>query len=109
MAAHDLPSCLLEIGIFASHLIFLLRSRKIRREASAEGKSFDEIMIEHESQGLPFKFAERKSRKVPVGKERSMQAVGIEGVESSAAQKETQEESLVPPSPPLAGQETLDS
>ncbi|KAK0656456.1 hypothetical protein B0T16DRAFT_288530, partial [Cercophora newfieldiana] len=54
--------CLLELGIFVSHLIFLVRSRKIRKDASAQGKTFDEIMSEHEDQDLPFKFAERKPR-----------------------------------------------
>ncbi len=57
------PSCLLEIGIFASHIIWLIRTRKIRKEAAARGKTFDDILNEHEEQCLPFKFAERRSRK----------------------------------------------
>jgi len=55
-------SCLLEIGIFLSHLIFLARTHRIRKEAAAQGKTFDDIMAEHERRGIPFKFAERKSR-----------------------------------------------
>ncbi|KAG7291681.1 hypothetical protein NEMBOFW57_001700 [Staphylotrichum longicolle] len=55
--------CLLEIGIFSSHLIWLARTRKIRKAAAAEGKTFDDIAAEHEAQGIPFKFAERKSRR----------------------------------------------
>ncbi|KAI1396201.1 PQ loop repeat-domain-containing protein [Hypoxylon fuscum] len=54
---------LLESGIFISHIVWLVRTRKIRKEAKAEGKTFDDIMAEHEDQGIPFKFAERKSRK----------------------------------------------
>ncbi|KAK3906600.1 hypothetical protein C8A05DRAFT_11673, partial [Staphylotrichum tortipilum] len=52
--------CLLELGIFASHLIWLFRTREIRKAAAAEGKTFDNIAAEHETQGTPFKFAERK-------------------------------------------------
>ncbi|KAI1424903.1 PQ loop repeat-domain-containing protein [Xylaria sp. FL1777] len=52
---------LLEIGIFASHLIWLFRTRLIRKEARSNSKTFDDIMAEYEQHGLPFKFAERKS------------------------------------------------
>lgn len=55
-------SCLLEIGIFLSQAIWLLRTRKIRKEAAAQGKTFDDIAAEHEERGIPFKFAERKSK-----------------------------------------------
>ncbi|ROW10131.1 hypothetical protein VMCG_02116 [Cytospora schulzeri] len=55
--------CALEAGIFASHIIWRLRTRKIRKEAKAQGKTFDDIAAEHEERGIPFKFAERKSRK----------------------------------------------
>ncbi|KAJ9155336.1 PQ loop repeat protein [Pleurostoma richardsiae] len=55
--------CFLEIGIFASHIIWLVRTHKIRKEAKVHGKTFDDIAAEHEEQGIPFKFAERKSRK----------------------------------------------
>ncbi|KAL2128887.1 hypothetical protein VTI74DRAFT_8508 [Chaetomium olivicolor] len=55
--------CVLEIGIFSSHLVWLARTQKIRKAAAAEGKTFDDIFAEHEAQGTPFKFAERKSRK----------------------------------------------
>ncbi len=56
-------SCFLEIGIFSSHLIWLVRTRKIRKAAAAEGKTFDDIAAEHEARGVPFKFAERKGQK----------------------------------------------
>ncbi|KAI8623212.1 PQ loop repeat-domain-containing protein [Xylariaceae sp. FL1651] len=52
---------LLEIGIFASHIIWLLRTRQIRKEAKMNGKSFDDVVAEYEQQDIPFKFAERKS------------------------------------------------
>ncbi|KAH8164452.1 hypothetical protein CIB48_g3800 [Xylaria polymorpha] len=51
----------LEIGIFATHLIWLFRTRQIRNAAKLDGKTFDDVMTEHELQGLPFKFAERES------------------------------------------------
>ncbi|KAI0505652.1 PQ-loop-domain-containing protein [Xylaria bambusicola] len=50
----------LELGIFASHFIWLFQTRKIRKQAKAEGKTFDDVMAEYEEQGVPFKFAERK-------------------------------------------------
>lgn len=43
--------------------MWLLRTRKIRREAAAQGKIFDDILAEHELSGTPFPFTERKSRK----------------------------------------------
>ncbi|KAI0837080.1 hypothetical protein F5Y06DRAFT_91645 [Hypoxylon sp. FL0890] len=54
---------ILETGIFLSHIIWLLRTRKLRKEAAAEGKTFDDIAAEHEEQGMSFKFAERKRSK----------------------------------------------
>lgn len=57
-------SCALEIGIFASHIIWRVRTRKIRKDAAAQGKTFDDIAAEYEDRGLPFKFAERKRRKM---------------------------------------------
>jgi hypothetical protein len=56
-------SCVLEIGIFSSHLIWLLRTRKIRAEAAAQGKTFDDILAEHEARGEDFPFAERRKRR----------------------------------------------
>ncbi|KAI1414121.1 PQ loop repeat-domain-containing protein [Hypoxylon sp. FL1857] len=50
----------LETGIFLSHIIWLCRTRKLRKEARSEGKTFDDIAVEHQEQGIPFKFAERK-------------------------------------------------
>ncbi|KAI0399076.1 PQ loop repeat-domain-containing protein [Xylaria palmicola] len=52
---------LLEIGIFASHLIWLFRTRRIRKQAKLHGKTFDDVMAGHEQYGTPFKFAERES------------------------------------------------
>lgn len=54
-------SCLLEAGIFLSHITWLLRTRKLRKEAADEGKTFDDIAAEHKTRGVPFKFAERTS------------------------------------------------
>ncbi|KAH6855117.1 hypothetical protein B0I37DRAFT_423223 [Chaetomium sp. MPI-CAGE-AT-0009] len=54
--------CALEIGIVSSHLIWLARTRKIRKAAAIEGKTFDDIAAEHEIHGIPFKFAERKGQ-----------------------------------------------
>lgn len=56
-------SCALEVGIFASHLVWLARTRRMRKEAAAAGKSFDDIAAEHEARGVPFPFAERKRGK----------------------------------------------
>ncbi|KAM7187130.1 hypothetical protein V8F20_011121 [Naviculisporaceae sp. PSN 640] len=51
--------CVLEIGIFLSHLIWLIRTRHIRNEAAIQGKTFDDIAAEHEANGTAFRFAER--------------------------------------------------
>ncbi|KAI0384236.1 PQ loop repeat-domain-containing protein [Hypomontagnella monticulosa] len=53
----------LETGIFLSHVIWLLRTWKVRKEAASRGKTFDDIAAEHEEQGIRFKFAERKYSK----------------------------------------------
>ncbi|KAK3996504.1 hypothetical protein QBC44DRAFT_318028 [Cladorrhinum sp. PSN332] len=55
--------CLLEIGIFLSHFIWLVRTRRIRKEAAADGKTFDDIAAQHEVDGTRFRFAERKKSK----------------------------------------------
>ncbi|CAJ2499669.1 Uu.00g025220.m01.CDS01 [Anthostomella pinea] len=52
---------LLEIGIFLSHIIWLCRTRKIRNEAKSSDKTFDDVAAEHEREGRPFAFAERKT------------------------------------------------
>jgi hypothetical protein len=49
----------LEGGIFLSHLIWLFRTRKIRRAAKAQGCTFDQVSEERVSHGVEFKFAER--------------------------------------------------
>ncbi|KAK3943192.1 PQ loop repeat-domain-containing protein [Diplogelasinospora grovesii] len=54
--------CLLELGIFASHIIWLLRTRRIREEAAAQNMTFDDLVAEHERNGIPFKFAPRKAQ-----------------------------------------------
>jgi hypothetical protein len=88
--ANNIASCLLELGIFASHLIFLVRSRKIRKDASKQGKNFDEVMTEHQSQGLPFKFAERRPRKAS-DKKADVEAGNVEwSAARAAARTETQ-------------------
>jgi hypothetical protein len=51
---------LMEGAIFLSHLIWLFRTREIRAQANAEGKTFDDIAEESRQQGVEFKFAERK-------------------------------------------------
>lgn len=53
---------ILELGIFTSHFIWLIRTYKVRKQAKEQGKTFDEIALEHEQLGTPFKFAERKSK-----------------------------------------------
>ncbi|KAI1314063.1 PQ loop repeat-domain-containing protein [Xylaria venustula] len=65
----------LEIGIFASHLIWMFRTRRIRKDAKSENKTFDDVLAEHEQLGLPFKFAERKST-WPWRKGRSDEEIG---------------------------------
>ncbi|EFW98697.1 pq loop repeat protein [Grosmannia clavigera kw1407] len=51
----------LEIGIFISHIIWRIRTRAIRKQAKADGKTFDDILAEHRAAGTPFAFAERES------------------------------------------------
>lgn len=51
---------ILELGIFTSHLIWLIRTHKIRTQAKEQGKTFDDVAMGHEELGIPFKFAERK-------------------------------------------------
>ena len=51
---------ILELGILASHAIWLLRTRHVRRAAAAEGKTFDDILNEKAHAGTPWKFAERR-------------------------------------------------
>lgn len=56
-------SVILELGIFTSHFVWLIRTYKVRKQAKEQGKTFDVIALEHEELGTPFKFAERKGRK----------------------------------------------
>ncbi|KAI0121211.1 PQ loop repeat-domain-containing protein [Xylariales sp. AK1849] len=55
--------CVLEIGIFVSHILWLIRTRKIRKEAALQDKTFDDVAADYEQQGVPFKYAERRSKK----------------------------------------------
>jgi hypothetical protein len=57
------PSCILELGIFLSHIIWRIRTRKMRKAAAADGKTFDDLLAEHEERGEAFKWADRKFRK----------------------------------------------
>jgi hypothetical protein len=89
-----LTSCLLEIGIFTSHVIWLLRTRNIRKEAATRGKTFDDVAAEHQWQGVPFKFAERKIAKTTVemidvekGSQDGISEVSIRRATSSASDK----------------------
>ncbi|KAK4452887.1 hypothetical protein QBC34DRAFT_454287 [Podospora aff. communis PSN243] len=88
--------CLLELGIFASHLMFLIRSRDMRKHASEQGKTFDEVIAEHQDQGLPFKFAERGPRKASDKKAGQLRDVGSDDVEWSAVAR-TETQGRVPP------------
>jgi hypothetical protein len=55
----DLHSLVLEAGIFVFHLVWLLRTRKLRKHAKAQGKTFDDLAKEYAQTGIKFKFAER--------------------------------------------------
>ncbi|KAB5562897.1 hypothetical protein GE09DRAFT_763407 [Coniochaeta sp. 2T2.1] len=54
--------CFLEVGIFASHIVWRIRTRKLRKAAAAEGKTFDDVLAEYEARGEPFHWADRKWR-----------------------------------------------
>ncbi|KAK8073106.1 hypothetical protein PG996_006454 [Apiospora saccharicola] len=79
--------CALELGIFTSHLIWLLRTRQVRREAKARGKTFDELAAEYETSGEPFKFAERKSKKKQRSRELSVLEAGSD-ISNEASSRE---------------------
>lgn len=91
-------SCLLEAGIFTSHVVWLLRTRKIRSEAAAQGRIFDDVLAEHEKNGVHFQFAERKSRKAEKrsAKERHVEdgALGAAPAGMQAGPKTTDETTL---------------
>ncbi|KAI1499056.1 PQ loop repeat-domain-containing protein [Biscogniauxia marginata] len=67
---------LLEAGIFLSHLIWLFRTRTIRKEAKQHGKTFEDVAAEYEEQGRSFKFSERKSRRRGSGKKQQDEEMG---------------------------------
>lgn len=51
---------LLELGIFGSHLIWLARTRKLRKELQTKGKTFDEVAAEKKEKGEEWEWAERE-------------------------------------------------
>ena len=54
--------------MFVTHGIWLLRSRKLRKEAKAEGKTYDEILAERVAvEGDAYPFAERELPPVLTG------------------------------------------
>lgn len=59
-------SVVLEGGIFASHLIWMFRTRKIRNMAKKDGKTFDDIAREYEVEGVEFKLGERQQSRAKV-------------------------------------------
>ncbi|KAK4229967.1 hypothetical protein QBC38DRAFT_358285, partial [Podospora fimiseda] len=81
--------CLLEMGIFLSHIIWLARTRKIRKAAAADGKTFDDLLAQYEADGTPFRFAERKKTKRKIR----------EGDSASDGGNDVKEGQQLPPSP----------
>lgn len=57
-----MKSLVLEAAIFISHLVWLFRTRKIRKAAKQDGKTFDDIAQEYADQDIHFTFSERKFR-----------------------------------------------
>ncbi|KFZ05687.1 hypothetical protein V501_08122 [Pseudogymnoascus sp. VKM F-4519 (FW-2642)] len=51
---------ILELGILGSHGIWLIRTRRVRRAAALEGKTFDDVLEEKAHAGTPWKFSERR-------------------------------------------------
>ncbi|KAK8121642.1 hypothetical protein PG984_010312 [Apiospora sp. TS-2023a] len=84
--------CALELGIFTSHLIWLLRTRQVRREAKARGKTFDELATEYEMRGEPFKFAERKSKKKLRNRELSVLEAGSDTSNEASSREQSDAE-----------------
>ena len=68
----------MEGAIFLSQLIWLFRTRKIRAQAKAEGKAFDDVAEEFRQQGVEFKFAERKFRFLVASEQHSAENVPLE-------------------------------
>lgn len=85
-------SCFLEAGIFASHLVWRFRTRKIRKAAAAEGKTFDDVLAEHEARGERFKWADRKWRGGKASRKRGEAAVDEEEAEAGYTAEEEEEE-----------------
>lgn len=51
---------LLELGIFGSHLIWLARTRSIRKQLKKDGKTFDDLLGEYKERGEEWEWAERE-------------------------------------------------
>lgn len=102
-SAHTLSSCFLEAGIFASHIVWRIRTRKIRKAAAAEGKTFDDVLAEHEARGDHFKWADRKWRWGRKGR-----ATGDEEVACSREVREVEEEAGYAPGVEESGYATED-
>jgi hypothetical protein len=50
----------LEVGIYASHIIWRIRYRKLRKEAKAAGVSIDEMLGMHRSETEQVNYAEKR-------------------------------------------------
>ena len=51
---------LLELGIFSSQLIWLARTRRLRKQLKEEGKTFDELVKEYKERGEEWEWTERE-------------------------------------------------
>ncbi|KAK4117444.1 hypothetical protein N656DRAFT_804157 [Canariomyces notabilis] len=69
--------CVLEIGIFLSHLVWLARTYKIRKIAAAHGKTFDDLAGEYEQSGIPVQVRPKKGPRTG----RALQAKGTRDTE----------------------------
>lgn len=79
-----------------SHIIWLLRTRQIRKDAATRGQTFDDVAAELAWRGVPFKFAERKTAKTKTtiqvldlekGSLRSKSEVSLSRATSTASDK----------------------
>ncbi|KAK3388985.1 PQ loop repeat-domain-containing protein [Sordaria brevicollis] len=50
----------LELGIFGSHLIWLARTRRLRKRLKQEGRTFDEVLEEKKKDGEEWRWADRE-------------------------------------------------
>jgi hypothetical protein len=68
----------IEGGIFISHVIWRVRTRKIRAQAKEEGKTFDDIAEECIRENVRFRFAEREV-KLPFFRSKQEVSRSLEG------------------------------